>query len=174
MCRSASAKAALLGAALLTACSAKPIGSELAAPQPVFDAREFFVGRTEGRASLKIIFKSARPVHVDGTGRIDSDGTLILDQVVKRVDHAPERRQWRFRQTGPGRYAGTLSDATGPVVGDVRGNMLHLSYPMKGGVKAEQWIYLKPDKRTAINRIVITKLGIEVARLDETIRKLDE
>ncbi|MBS0504909.1 MAG: DUF3833 family protein [Proteobacteria bacterium] len=173
MSRSASAKAALLGAALLTACSAKPIGGELAAPQPVFDAKTFFAGHTEGRATLKIIFKAAQPVHVDGKGWVEPDGTLILDQVVKRGDHAPERRRWRFREMGPNRYAGSLSDAAGPVVGDVRGNRLHLAYPMKGGYKAEQWIYLQPDGRTALNRMAITKFGIEVGRLEETIRKLD-
>lgn len=112
-------------------------------------------------------------MHVDGKGWVEPDGTLILDQIVKRADHAPERRRWRFREMGPNRYAGSLSDAAGPVVGDVRGNRMHLAYPMKGGYKAEQWIYLQPDGRTALNRMAITKFGIEVGRLEETIRKLD-
>ena len=44
---------------------------------------------------------------------------------------------------------------------------------MKGGVQAEQWIYLQPDQRTALNRMRITKLGVTVAQIDETIRKID-
>jgi hypothetical protein len=40
-------------------------------------------------------------------------------------------------------------------------------------VTAEQWIYLQPGGRTALNRMRLTKLGITVGRLDETIRKLD-
>ena len=87
--------------------------------------------------------------------------------------HRPETRQWRFRRLGPNRYAGTLSDAAGPVAGEVQGNMLHLRYPMKGGVSAEQWIYLQPDGRTALNRMRLTKLGITVGRLDETIRDVE-
>jgi hypothetical protein len=173
MLRSATARTALLGAVALTACSAKPIGGELAASQPAFDVQRFFLGRTEGRAMLKVIFKSAQPVQVQGMGRMEPDGTLVLDQIVKRVDHAPERRQWRFHPAGPNRFTGTLTDATGPVAADVRGNTLHLTYPMKGGMRVEQWLYLQPDSRTALNRMAISKFGMEVGRLDETIRKLD-
>ena len=119
------------------------------------------------------MLKDAQPVRVEGVGHVAPNGTFLLDQVVTRGARAPEKRQWRIRQAGPGRYTGTLSDAAGPLAGDVRGNRLHLSYPMKGGMHAEQWIYLQPDGRTALNRMAITKFGITVARLDETIRKLD-
>lgn len=173
MFRSRAAKLALLAAVALTGCSAKPLGDELAAAQPAFDIQRFFLGRTQGQGTLKVMLKDAQPVRVEGVGHAAPDGIFLLDQVVTRGTHAPERRQWRIRQAGPGRYTGTLSDATGPLSGDVHGNRLHISYPMKGGMRAEQWIYLQPGGRTALNRMAITKLGITVARLDETIRKLD-
>ena len=173
MLRSTSAKTAFLGATLLTACSAKPIGSELAAPEPVFDVKAFFLGRTEGKASLKIVFKAPAAIHVQGQGHIDADGALILDQVINRAEHKPERRQWRFRQISANRFSGTLTGATGPVVGEVTGNTLHLGYSMKGGLRVEQWLYLQPGGRTALNRMQIHKFGLPVGHLEETIRKLD-
>lgn len=173
MFRSTSARIGLLGLVALAGCAASQPGEELARPQPVFDVAAFFAGRTHGDATLKIVFKDPEPVKVEGRGHMAPDGALILDQVVKRATRPPETREWRFRRLGPNRYAGTLSDAAGPVAGEVQGNMLHLRYPMKGGVSAEQWIYLQPDGRTALNRMRLTKLGITVGRLDETIRKLD-
>ncbi|MBA2918455.1 DUF3833 family protein [Sphingomonas sp. MAH-20] len=173
MFQSTGARIGLLAAVALAGCSASHPGEELARPQPVFGVAAFFAGRTHGDATLKIIFKHPEPVRVEGFGRSGPDGTLVLDQEVRRGTRAPEKRQWRFRPLGGNRFAGTLTDATGPVAGEVQGNMLHLRYPMKDGVTAEQWIYLQPGGRTALNRMRLTKLGITVGRLDETIRKLD-
>jgi hypothetical protein len=173
MFRSTGAKAALLGLVALAGCSASQPGEELARPQPTFDVAAFFAGRTHGDATLKIMFKDPEPVRVEGLGRAGADGALILDQVVTRGTRPPEKRQWRFRALGANRYAGTLTDATGPVAADVQGNMLHLRYRMKDGVTAEQWIYLQPGGRAALNRMRLTKFGMTVGRLDETIRKLD-
>ena len=156
-----------------TGCQAEPSAPELAAASPVFQVEQFFGGRTRGEGSLKIMMRSAEAVRVESNGRVDNDGTLVLDQIVRRGARAPEKRQWRFRSGGPGKYVGTLSDAGGAVRGAVRGNMLHLSYPMKNGATAEQWLYLQPDGRSALNRMAITKFGMVVARLSETIRKVD-
>jgi hypothetical protein len=168
-----SAKAGLIAAVALAGCGSASPSPELAAPRPLFRAEQFFAGRTEGRGSLKVMFKDTQQVRVEGIGRAEPDGTLVLDQIVRRGTIKPQKRQWRIRPVGQGRYEGTLTDATGPVRGEVTGNLFHLRYPMKGGVNAEQWIYLQPDGRTALNRMRITKLGVTVGRLEETIRKID-
>lgn len=173
MFRSTAARAAALAPVLLAGCAAAGPDETLQASAPVFDPATFFTGRTVGEGSIDIVFKAAEPLRVQGIGRLDSDGALVLDQVVRRGARGPERRRWRFNRLGPNRYAGTLSDATGPVSADVRGNRLHLRYPMKGGVQAEQWIYLQGDGRTALNRMSIRKFGMVVARINETIRKVD-
>ena len=144
-----------------------------AAPGPVFDPLTFFAGRTEGIARLKIVLRAARGVRVQGSGRVEPDGTLVLDQIVAQDGRPATRRRWRIRRTGPATYAGTLSDAVGPVAGEVSGNRLRLAFTMKGGVATEQWLTLAPDGRSAANLLTVRKFGVTVARLDETIRKLD-
>ena len=173
MFRPASADLGALAAILFAGASIAGPDPRLQAPRPTFDPAAFFAGRTVGEGTIDVVLKSPEPLRVQGSGRTEADSTLILDQVVRRGGRAPERRQWRFRKLGPSRYAGTLTDATGPVAADVQGNRLHLRYPMKGGLQAEQWIYLRPDGQSAVNRMTIRKLGMVVARIDETIRRVD-
>ena len=173
MFRSPSARPVLFAALALAGCSAGQRSPELARQGPEFDAAAFFAGRTAGDGRLKILFKPAQRISVQGRGVVEADGTLVLDQNVQRGARPAERRQWRIRPLGGGRYAGSLTDADGPVAADVRGNALHLSYEMKGGTHAEQWIYLQPGGRQAVNKMAISKFGVTVATIDETIRKLD-
>jgi uncharacterized protein DUF3833 len=150
-----------------------PAHRDLARPAPNFVAEDFFAGRTEGNGIVKGALTRQTALKVRGAGHIERDGTLVLDQRIERQGSRPEQRQWRIRKLGPNRYAGTLSDAHGPVMGEVRGNCLHLRYRLaKGNMAAEQFIYLQPDGRTALNRMTVRKLGITVARIEETIRKV--
>lgn len=97
---------------------------------------------------------------------------MVLDQTVKQAGEPLEHRQWRIREVSAGRYAGTLTDATGPVRGETDGSRLHLHFTMKHGLIANQWLDLAADGQSAHNRMVISKLGLVVARLDETIRRV--
>lgn len=141
------------------------------AKTPVFDPATFFAGRTEGKGTLSIALKGRQTTLVEGAGQIEPDGTIVLDQDVRQGDKAPTHRQWRLHPTAPGHYGGTLTDANGPVEGEVSGNRLHLAFPMKGGLHAQQWLYLQPGGQVARNRMVVTKFGVPVASLDETITK---
>lgn len=171
--------ALLIAAAPLAAAApslaAPPQAASLppAAAGPRFDAIRFFTGATQGRGRLRIMLHHARAVRVQGTGHLDPDGTLVLDQRVEQEGQAPTTRRWRIREDAPDHFVGTLSDATGPVTGETQGNRLHLSYRSKGNVRIDQWLDLSPDGRSAQNRLVAHKLGLAVAHLDETIRKLD-
>lgn len=138
---------------------------------PAFDPIAFFSGATEGYGTLKIVLKGPQPTLVEGHGRIDGDGAITLDQTVRRGDTAPTRRTWHLRRVAAGRYTGTLTDASGPVSGEVSGNRLHLAFAMKGGTQAQQWLYLEPGGQAARNVMVVRKLGLPVARLDETIMR---
>ena len=143
------------------------------APPPRFDVIRFFTGATEGTGRLKVVLRASRGVHVTGRGRMDGD-TLVLDQRVEREGVAPTNRQWRIRQVAPGRYAGTLSDAKGPITGEVGADgRLHLAFTSNDGFAVQQWLTLAGDGRSAQNRLVAKRFGVTVATLDELIRKTD-
>jgi hypothetical protein len=150
----------------------------LAPPPPpptaqAFDAIRFFSGRTQGQGVLKVALRSPTTIRVESRGRVETDGTLSVRQSVWEGDKAARTREWRIRELSPGRFAGTLSDAAGPVLGEAAGNRLHLRFRMKGGLDAEQWLTLAPDGRSASNVMRVKKFGLVVASLDEAIRKLD-
>jgi hypothetical protein len=151
----------MLAALLLTAAVAN------------FDVYRFFAGKTAGMGELKVVLRSREPVRVKGTGRIDPDGTLILDQEIAQGARPLRTRQWRLRRVGPGRYQGSLSDARGMVNGDVDGPRLHLRFSTKDGFDVEQWLTLADDGRSAANTLKARRFGITVATLTEKITKLN-
>ncbi|MEG3122345.1 DUF3833 family protein [Sphingomonas sp. GB1N7] len=156
----------------LAGCTSAPPLRTLASSSPSFDALAFFSGRTEGEARLKIVASRTKQVRVHGTGTIDPDGTLHLVQRVDQEGKPETTRIWTIHATRQGGYSGTLSDAGGPILGDVTGNRLHLRFRLKSGLRADQWLYLQPGGAVARNRMTVRKLGIVVARLDETIKRL--
>ena len=44
---------------------------------------------------------------------------------------------------------------------------------MKRGMTMEQWIYLQPEGRTALNHATVRMFGVAVARLSETISRAE-
>ena len=108
------------------------------------------------------------------SGRLDKSGALILEQMVYEDGKPARRRSWRLVRSGPTRVSGTISDAVGPVTGDIRGNVLHLKYQAReASANVEQWITFHPGGRTAANRMVFKKFGFKAATVTTTIRKLD-
>ena len=138
----------------------------------IFIAERFFAGHLDGVGRLSILMRHAVSTHVTSTGHVAADGTLFLDQHVEQQGKPSRDRHWAIRPLGAGRYAGTLTDASGPVRGEARGSRLHLTYPMRGGLRVDQWLTLTSDGRAAENHMIVRKLGMVVAKLDEMIRKI--
>jgi hypothetical protein len=112
-------------------------------------------------------------VRVESVGRPDGHGGITLDQVIHEDGKPPRQRHWVLCQTSPTTLAGTITDTPGPVRGWMKHNVLHLSYAMSGGMKAEQLLIPQPGGRTVINRMTVRKFGIAVAHVEEFITKLD-
>ena len=145
----------------------------LAAPPPTAP-EHFFVGRTEGAGTVQMIMAGSHKVRDHSRGRLDKSGALILEQVVEEEGKPVRRRSWRLARAGGNRITGTISDAIGPVTGEIAGNVLHLRYRAReANAQVEQWITLHPNGRTASNRMVFRKFGFKAATLNSTIRKLD-
>jgi len=86
-----------------------PVSADAGIRQPL----RFFEGRTEMQAVVKVIMKKPYRSRTLGTGRIMGDGSLALLQQVYDEGQAPEQRRWKVKQVGPGRYAGTMTEAVG-------------------------------------------------------------
>lgn len=146
-----------------------------AAPVPEFRPDLFFQGRTRGTGTVTVATASRpRILSVAGTGRIEPDGALVLDQAVT-LDGKTSARSFRLRRLPAGDWQGTLTDAAGPVRASVTGNRLTIAYRMKrGGMRMTQTLDLQPGGRSMTNIATVTMMGIPVARIAETIEKLDD
>ena len=143
-----------------------------AAEQASLDPIAFFTGRTFGTGTLKVALSSSTSIVVESVGRPEPGG-LLLRQTIREGDKPPRVREWRIRREAPGRYTGTLTEAEGPVSLTTRGPRALIRYRMKDGLAVEQQLALQPDERTILNDLQVSKWGLRVARLRETIRKAD-
>jgi hypothetical protein len=137
-----------------------------------FDPVEFFSGRTEGTGSLDTITASPKATHVTGVGTMRAGGLFVLDQTVDIAGDPTRHRQWQLRETAPGQFRGSLSDAKTPVTASVTGNRLRIRYTLRDGVGVDQTLTLAADGRSAANTMKLRKFGIGVGTLTETIRKV--
>ena len=153
-----------------------PLAAALIAAAPAetdFRPDLFFEGRTRGLGTVDTLASAPRQLAVESVGRIAPDGTLILDQAIT-IGGERSARTFRIRRLPDGPWRGSLTDASGPVRAAVTGNTLTLAYPMKrAGLRMSQTLTLQPGGRTLLNRARVTLLGVPVARIEETIEKLD-
>lgn len=154
-------------------------GCATALPPSAFDGRApamrpetFFAGVTRSSGVLETAAGApAQRLQVEGHGRRLPDGRFELVQTVSLDGKPPTTRTWVMTATGPHAYTATLTDASGPVRAEAHGDLLHLTYPLKGVPlgSMEQWLYLQPDGRTVVNEAVVRVAGFVVRRLSERI-----
>jgi Protein of unknown function (DUF3833) len=132
---------------------------------------QFFVGRTQGAGTAHVIMSGSHGVSDRGRGWMEGT-TLVLQQVVQEQGKPARSRTWRLTRAG-NRISGSISDARGPVQGEVNGNVVRLRYSSAEGPSVEQWITFNAGGRTASNRMVFRRFGVEVGRLEGTIRRVD-
>jgi hypothetical protein len=159
----------LAALAIFTLAAASPAA---ASDSGNLDLIGFFTGRTHAESQIKVAFR--KPVrHVtDTVGKKGANGDLILVDTINEEGKPTKTRRWTMRPAGPGRFTGSMSEATGPVQVTVEGDEAVIRYKMKGGISIEQHLELK-DSRTLSNHVSAKKLGVRLGRLEGTIRKLD-
>lgn len=153
------------------AAFARPLVAQ--APPAASAPEQFFLGRTEGQGNVHVILSGRHGVRHRSHGRRERGGALVLDQVVEEEGKPARRRSWRLARGGGNRVTGTISDASGPVTGEIEGNVLHLRYRLAEGPSVEQWITVHPGGRSAQNRMTFRRFGLRVATAEEIIRKVD-
>ena len=133
----------------------------------------FFTGKTHADNVMKVVLKKPVKLIVDTVGGIGDRGDFVLIDTVHEGDKPVRTRKWIMRQIAPNHFTGSLSDAVGPVDILVEGDSATIRYTMKGGLKIVQQMSLQGDGRTLSNHVVARKFGLNFARIEGTIRKLD-
>ena len=157
--------------ALVPAAMIGASASAGAAEAQLTDPMRFFEGRTESVSTVKLLMRKAYASRSMGNGEID-DGVLNLVQKVHDEGKPVFDRRWKMRQVGSGRFAGTMSDAVGPVTVDEIDGKYRFRFKAKGNVSVEQWLLPLPGGRSAQSKTSMRKFGMVVGRSDGTIRKL--
>ena len=149
------------------------VGTSATPAPPQLDVMDFFAGRTRTENVLKIALHRPVPLIVDSVGGKGDRGDFVMVDTVHEGDKPVRTRKWIMHQVGPGRFAGTLTDAVGPVDMSVNGGVATVRYKMKGGLDIIQTMTLQGDGRSMANHVIAKKFGLTVAHVDGTVRKLD-
>lgn len=143
------------------------------AVQPIHPL-EFFEGRTESAGTVKTLMKTPYRTRSMGRGQIEPDGSLSLFQRVEDEGKPPRERRWRIRQIGAGHFAGTMSEASGPVSIDEVGGRYRFRFKIKGNLSVEQWVVPLAGGLAARNLMTVRKFGMVVGTGEGVIRKLTD
>ena len=157
-----------VAAALLAAATPSTAASDNDRSQPI----RFFEGKTEMMSTVKVIMKKPYASKTVGQGKILGDGSLNLVQQVEDEGKPASERRWRIKPMGDGRFAGTMSEAIGPIAVQEEDGQYRFRFKMKGGLEVDQLLTPMPGGKVAHSRAVVRKMGMRVAVSEGTIRKL--
>ena len=132
----------------------------------------FFEGNTVGESTVNVIFRKGYTSRTTGQGKINADGSLDLVQRVEEDGRSPFQRRWHMKQSGTGRWSGTMTEAVGAVTVEQVGERFRFRFSMKDSVKVEQWLTPLPGGKVARNEATIRKHGFVVGHSKGVIRKV--
>ncbi len=162
---------AALAAATLTSGCAGPTVADYAAERPLLDLAQYFNGTV-----------TAHGVFTDRSGKVVKRFSVVmkcewkgdegvLDEDFLYSDGTTQKRIWRLKRLGDGRYIGTADDVVGTASGQTAGNAFNwkytLSLPVDGKVyevQFDDWMYLMDDK-VMLNKAVMSKFGIRLGEV---------
>lgn len=161
---------AALAATTLAGCAGPQI-SDYTAEKPALDLRQYFNGTLD-----------AYGVFTDRSGQVVRRFTVVmrcswngdegvLDEDFTYSDGTTQKRIWRLKHEGNGRYTGRADDVVGVAEGQTAGNAFRWGYtlalPVDGrvwNVQFDDWMYLL-DERVMLNKAVMSKFGIRLGEV---------
>ncbi|MBU7572020.1 MAG: DUF3833 domain-containing protein [Hydrogenophaga sp.] len=162
--------AGIAGAAALSGCAGPQI-AQYAGEKPVLDLRSYFNGTLD-----------AYGVFTDRSGEVVKRFTVVmrcqwngddgvLDEAFTYSDGTTQKRVWRMKHLGNGRFSGTADDVVGTALGEQQGNAFRWGYtlrqPVDGKtyeVQFDDWMYLMDD-RVMLNKATMSKFGIRLGEV---------
>ena len=157
---------------ILLTVAALALGTPAAASPSAASPLAFFEGRTVSEGTTKVMLRKPFKARSQGVGRIEPDGALSLVQQVEEGGEPKKERRWRIHRVGPNRFAGTMTEAVGPVSVEKVGERFRFRFRMKGGLAVEQWLTPLADGMSARSTLTVRKLGIAVATGQALIRRI--
>ena len=147
-----------------------------------FDLLRYFTGPTKswgvyenGGGTPKRCFKA------DSIGTRQPDGSLILRQHFVYSQGKDTSRVWRIRRVDATHWEGTANDMVGVARGECEGNAFYWTYNITvdrnnplATVHVRQWIYQPEGTDTVMTRLVVTKLGVPLFEVTESIHHVPE
>ena len=164
------AAAAAPSTLLLSGCAAQQIET-YAQDKPLLDLAQYFNGTLD-----------AYGVFTDRSGTVVKRFTVVmvctwsgddgvLDEDFRYSDGSTQKRIWRLRKLGNGRFSGRADDVVGEARGETRGNTFHWTYtlnlPVDGRVfevQFDDWMYLMSDK-VMLNKAAMSKFGVRLGEV---------
>ena len=154
-------------ATLLTlgGCASQKI-SNYAAEKPVLDLQQYFNGTLDAYGvftdrSGTVVKRFSVVMHCSW-----KDGQGVLDEDFVYSDGSTQKRIWRLKALGDGRYTGHANDVVGQAQGQTQGNAFHWNYtlalPVDGTVyevQFDDWMYLV-NERVMLNKASMRKFGV--------------
>ena len=164
------AAAAAPSTLLLSGCAVQQIAT-YAQHKPLLDLAQYFNGTLD-----------AYGVFTDRSGTVVKRFTVVmvctwngddgvLDEDFRYSDGSTQKRIWRLRKLGEGRFSGRADDVVGDARGETRGNTFHWTYtlnlPVDGRVlevQFDDWMYLMTDK-VMLNKAAMSKFGVRLGEV---------
>ncbi len=163
--------------ALLAMGCAAPGIALYANEKPVLDLQQYFNGTLD-----------AYGVFTDRSGAVVKRFTVVmqcswtgdegvLDEDFLYSDGTRQKRIWRLRKTGEGRFVGRADDVVGEALGESSGNAFHWTYTLSLPVDArvievqfDDWMYLMTDK-VMLNKATMSKFGVRLGEVTLSFSK---
>jgi Protein of unknown function (DUF3833) len=161
----------------LVGCGVSPLVADYAQEKPILDLRTYFNGMVRAHGifsdrSGKVVRRFTVAMDCRWTGE---EG--VLDEAFTYSDGSTERRIWRLKHLGGGRYTGRADDVLGEAVGATSGNAFQWRYTLKlpvdgrvWNVDFDDWMFLI-DERVMLNRATMSKFGIRLGEVQLVFNK---
>ena len=176
--RALAATVALVAAltSTLSGCGSQQI-NEYAAEKPVLELRDYFNGTLDAYGvftdrSDKVVKRFT--VVMKGTWNGDEG---VLDEDFSYSDGTVQKRIWRLKRLGNGKYSGVADDVVGTADGQQSGNAFNWTYtmalPVDGKVyevQFDDWMYLMTDK-VMLNKATMSKFGFRLGEVTLSFTK---
>ena len=169
--------ALLLAAGILLSACASLQPQDFAHSPSHFELDRYFVGHNRSWGLFENTSGQPQRAFVcDSYGRRDAAGDLVLTQHFRFSNGKAQERLWHIHRVDTTHWDATANDMIGIAHGQAEGNALYWEYTITldrknplATVHIRQWIYQIEGTTTLMTHLIITKLGLPVFEVSETI-----